>query len=907
MKYPASFPISAPRSGFLMHVKPNRYFPAALTAGLALLAGTLRAFAGPAPAIPLEPAFELAADARPEPVPLRWAGAWVLAKVTINGADAGWFKIATGWCFSAIDPQVAARLKLPLVAECGLMDGSIADDAKGSTKSYRADVLQCGAAIATDVHLAPFDLAELSKEIVKMYGEGISGVLGWDLLKTLPFVLDEPSLQLEWQREATPAEGAMRIPVLDKNGYPFIEITAGKGCKILAMLNSADNTVSIRKPFLKKHAEQIWNGPVIALRSTFFDQTPDDDRLPVRENLGSLGSSRWLAVECAGMKHLLPATIDSRDKPWPGEAQIGYGWLRRVRVLFDGPGKALWLQPAKSTPEVELITNGRPAPSPYLLVSALRSAIDCNDPAAVKALAAAGADVKGPPEFLPLSGACADGSREAALALLEAGAPVEPEPASKVTFTPLSAACLCGDPVLIKVLLGKGADPNRATRSGCTPLMAAARSGSPAAVPALRGKVRFPKDPDGAYAILTDACEGGNLPLAKEMLAQIPAKAQPHVEWPKLLEAALLCGHEEIVDWLLKTAGPGLALKGADLQPLLAAIDPTRIEKTDAIRERLVTKLLTAGADPNASRKGITPLLLAARHGNGTIVKALLAAGAKATATDHKMRDPLMRAAAANQSVEVIVPLLKTGLDLNADDTNTNLTILGTYAMHGNLEACAALLAAGADPNAKSPYSGGVTPLLMATGSNRSTDGDALAVFDLLLKHGAKPESAADSFMDPGVLFGTILMRRSTLIKPLVAAGAQVNKEMFSKVTPLALAAAVSDRATLQALLDLGADPKVLDVHGISPLAHAAAAGKTASMAALLTNGASPDATRPNEKPPVWVAASCGQLRAVRALLAGGANPDALNPQTKTTALDVAKSRGDPPMVTLLENHPRKK
>ena len=78
-------------------------------------------------------------------------------------------------------------------------------------------------------------------------------------------------------------------------------------------------------------------------------------------------------------------------------------------------------------------------------------------------------------------------------------------------------------------------------------------------------------------------------------------------------------------------------------------------------------------------------------------------------------------------------------------------------------------------------------------------------------------------------------------------------------------------------------------------------------MAALLTHGASPDATRPHEKPPVWVAASAGQLWAVRALLAAGADPDVLNPQTKTTALDVAKSRGDQPMVTLLENHPRKK
>ena len=910
MNDPSSLPIPDPQFRLPIHSRPHRRFPTALATGLALLAGFAGVFAGPAPAFPLEPAFELAADARPEPVPLRWARAWMLAKVTINGADAGWFKIATGWDFSAIDPQVAARLKLPMVSECGLMD-FIADDAIGrKSKSYRADVLQCGAASARDVRLAPFDLAEMSEGAVKMYGEGISGVLGWDLLKTLPFVLDEPGLKLEWQREATPAEGATRIPVMEKNGYPFIEITAGKGCKIPAMLNSAGDSVSIQKPFLKKHAEQIWNGPVIdksiACLYTFYDQTPDDDGLPVRENLGSLGSSRWLTVECAGMKQMLRATIDPRDKPRLGEFQLGYGWLRRVRVLVDGPGNALWLKPAQSTPEVEITSNGRPEPSPYLLIAALRSAVFHNDPAAVKALAAAGAEVKGSPDFMPLAGACAGGSPEAALALLEAGAPVDPEPNRKVPGTPLIAACSNGDPVLIKVLLSKGADPDRATLSGFTPLMAAARSGGPAAVQALRGKAQFPKDPNSAHGILADACEAGNLLLAKEMLAQIPVKAQPRLEWPKLLESALLCGHEEMVAWLLKTGEAGLASKGDELQPLLAAILPTRIEKTDAIRERMVTKLLAAGADPNAACNGVTPLLLAARHGHAAIVKALMAAGAKATATDHKMRDPLLRAATANQPLDVIAPLLKAGLDVNGEDSSTDLTVVATYAMHGNLAACAALLDAGADPNARSSF-GSAPPVLMAANSPRSTDEDALAVVNLLLKHGAKLEAQPNLKTGPLMLIGAIAINRSVLLKPLVEAGSPVNQEMVSKLTPLALAAAVSTAATVQALLDLGADPKVLDVYGISPLAHAAAAGKTANMALLLAHGASPDASSPEAKPPIWVAASGGQLRAVRALLASGADPDALNPQTKTTALDVAKSRHDQPMVALLENQPRKK
>jgi ankyrin repeat protein len=322
-----------------------------------------------------------------------------------------------------------------------------------------------------------------------------------------------------------------------------------------------------------------------------------------------------------------------------------------------------------------------------------------------------------------------------------------------------------------------------------------------------------------------------------------------------------------------------------------------RIEKSDAIRERLVRKLLAAGADPNASRKGITPLLLASRHGTSGIVKALLAAGAKTTNTDNKMRNALLRAATANQAADLIAPLLKSDIDLNAVDSGTNLSAIGIYAMFGNLEACTALLAAGADPNAKSPF--GYTPLEVAANGSSTADEDNVAVFSLLLEHGAKPE--AEDNTKPGMLFGAIVMRRSSLIKSLVDAGAPVNKEMYRKIMPVALAAAASDRATLKTLLDLGADPKTLDVKGISPLAHAAAAGRADNMKLLLDRGVSPDATDPLGVPPIWVAAYCGQTRAVRLLLAAGAKPDAIHPTHKTTALETARARHDPALVTLLE------
>ena len=72
-------------------------------------------------------------------------------------------------------------------------------------------------------------------------------------------------------------------------------------------------------------------------------------------------------------------------------------------------------------------------------------------------------------------------------------------------------------------------------------------------------------------------------------------------------------------------------------------------------------------------------------------------------------------------------------------------------------------------------------------------------------------------------------------------------------------------------------------------------------MKLLLDRGVSPDATDPLGVPPIWVAAYCGQTRAVRLLLAAGAKPDAIHPTHKTTALETARARHDPALVTLLE------
>jgi ankyrin repeat protein len=874
-------------------MKPNRITNTFL-ALLLLIFGQINVHAADLSKFPLVSAFELAPEVTPEPVPLRWAGGWVLARVKINGADAGWFKIATGWEHSSIDPTVAARLKLQETPKFGLL--TQAQQSDSPTKIFRADSLLCGQASAADVHLEGFDLSAMSQEMVKMYDEGISGVLGWDLLRTLPFLLDEPALQLTWQREAKPADGATRLPVTEKFGCPFIEATLGEDCKALAMVNTAGVSVAVQRPFLKRHMAQLWQGQVSRGESIFYGPQGDDDGLPVGEAVEGWPTSRWLMVGCGGSQDMLTITLSPRSALSLGEVQICYGTLRRRQVLFDGPGKALWLKPSTTVPEVTLANVPQPAPSAYLLTRALQSAIDCNDPVAVRALVAAGADLKGQPRQEPLLRACRTAAREAAVALIEAGVPVEPPPDKK--DTPLLAACEIGDPVLIKMLLAKGADANRSNTSGTLPLVAVARSGSSAAASAVLGKTKFPKDLSFIVRIMLEALTGGNLDLAKDMLARIPEELRTQLDWSKVLEQTLLLGHLECAEWILKIGKPKLTADADQLPALIAAILPTRMEKTDAIREKLVTMLLTVGADPNVARKGVTPLLLAGRHGNAAIVSQLIAAGAKATAKDYKLRNALHRAADANQPVDVIAPLLKSGIDLEDVDSETELTALASYAMHGNREACRALLDAGAKPDGQSMF--GPSPLGIATNGPYSSDEDALAVVKLLLEHGAKAGMSDAQRDSLGPLFGASMNGRASLIKPLVEGGAPMEMP-FVNVTPLGWACAMPSTDTVTALLNLGANPRVVDRMGITPLCHAAAAGRTDNMKLLLDHGVSPDATDPLGVPPIWVAASCGQTRAVRLLLAAGAKSDAVHPVKKTTALEAARARHDEAVISVLQ------
>ena len=208
---------------------------------------------------------------------------------------------------------------------------------------------------------------------------------------------------------------------------------------------------------------------------------------------------------------------------------------------------------------------------------------------------------------------------------------------------------------------------------------------------------------------------------------------------------------------------------------MIAAILPTRIGKTDAVRERLTEILLDAGADPNVVCKGVTPLLMAARHGNAAIIGRLRDAGGKTGATDAKQRTMLLRAAIANQPAEVVSALLDKRADPDAMDSETEMTALAIYAAKGNAAACRVLMDAGAALEAVSMF--GSSPLAVASNSKRCPQENSLEVVKLLLERGAKARHDEGSEEAPEPLFGAAVAGRSMLIDPLVKAGCSVVRD----------------------------------------------------------------------------------------------------------------------------------
>ena len=274
-------------------------------------------------------------------------------------------------------------------------------------------------------------------------------------------------------------------------------------------------------------------------------------------------------------------------------------------------------------------------------------ACENGNPAMVRALLAAGAspDATLPSGETALMTAARTGSAGAVAALVAHGADVHAREAME-DQTALMWAVSQRHSAVVEVLLDAGADVHARSRVRPVVVAHSPRTGAPGAVVTVD---------EGGYTPLLFAARSGDLASARLLLA---AGADPNDAAPagtSALVVATHSGHAALAAALLR-AGADANASGAGYTPLHAAI-----LRGD---EGLVGALLAHGADPNVPLErgtryarqgklfsldtawaGATPFFLAAKFGEGGIMRRLAESGADPHAGLHGGVTPLMAAA----------------------------------------------------------------------------------------------------------------------------------------------------------------------------------------------------------------------------------------------------------------------
>jgi len=326
----------------------------------------------------------------------------------------------------------------------------------------------------------------------------------------------------------------------------------------------------------------------------------------------------------------------------------------------------------------------------------------------------------------------------------------------------------------------------------------------------------------------------------------------------------------------------------------------------------MVTLLLDAGADPNATLPGgETALMTAARTGKLAPVQALLSRGAAVDAKENQQGQTAIMWAAAEGHTEVVNALIAAKADWKLR-LASGFTPFLFAVREGRIETAKAFLKAGADPNEaiQLPPTAGVRPGKMpragVTAMVLAVTNAHYELASILLDAGANPNAADAGYTALHVIttvrkpglgdndpspYGSGNLDSLGMVRKLAQKDANLNARMTKRVqfgmtalntlgaTPFFLAARTGDAELMRLLASLGANPNLPNDEGTTPLIAAAGLG---------TRSPGEDAGSESEV-----------VEAVKAALELGADINAVNVNGET-AMHGAAYKNLPAVVELL-------
>lgn len=408
--------------------------------------------------------------------------------------------------------------------------------------------------------------------------------------------------------------------------------------------------------------------------------------------------------------------------------------------------------------------------------------------------------------------------------------------------TPLLIQCEKYSSAILDALLDAGADVDASDDLGRTPLLIALVSGRKDLEQKLRDK-NATKGELEARLIL--AARGGNLEEVKGILGQ-----RPNVDTP----------------------GPG------GETALVAASEHAEADVVDA--------LLSVGANVNVKASSGTPLTVAARRGNLSVLDTLLAAGARADLTGPDDRTPLMIAAARGH-LEIVRHLLDAKNNPNERD-RSGCTALMLAAEGGHEEVLSELFAASATVDARGP--GGRTALMFAAAAGE------LGTLQLLIAKGADVNARDDD--GSTVLILACLGEQLSAVTELLTREVDVDARDAFGQTSLMLAILAKNETLETKLRKKGAsigesEAKLID---------SAARGIPAPVRMLLNAGVEVNARRRGDDTALIASIANGHSHIARMLLDHGADVN-IKGRGGRTALIAAAMHGDLALIRALTAH----